>query len=109
MNFPYNQRFSPASPCPGLSAPPDPMHRREFVSSEPPEVNPLTLELLRTEFPMTVNELMNHASGECIEERERYLIIFTHGANGYVCRNEGVTDESRALYHGTYHDCQIWI
>lgn len=58
---------------------------------------------------MTLNALMTRAAGECIDERERYLIIFTQGANGYVCRNEGVTDESQALYHGTYRDCQIWI
>jgi len=58
---------------------------------------------------MTLNALMTRAAGECIDERERYLIIFTQGANGYVCRNEGVTDEGQALYHGTYHDCQIWI
>ena len=58
---------------------------------------------------MTLNALMTRAAAECIDERERYLIMFTQGANGYVCRNEGVTDESQALYHGTYRDCQIWI
>jgi hypothetical protein len=58
---------------------------------------------------MTLNAIMTRAASECIDERERYLIIFTQGANGYVCRNEGVTDESQALYHGTYRSCQIWI
>jgi hypothetical protein len=58
---------------------------------------------------MTVDALMTRAAGECIDERERYLIIFTQGANGYVCRNEGVTDESQALFHGSYRTCQIWI
>ena len=58
---------------------------------------------------MTLSELMTRAAGDCIDERERYLIIFTQGANGYVCRNEGLTDESQALFRGTYHDCQIWI
>ncbi len=58
---------------------------------------------------MTVDALMTRAAGECIDERERYLIIFTQGANGYVCRNEGVTDESQALFHGSYRACQIWI
>jgi hypothetical protein len=58
---------------------------------------------------MNLNALMTRAASECIDERERYLIIFTQGANGYVCRNEGLTDESQALYRGTYRDCQIWI
>ena len=58
---------------------------------------------------MTLKTLMTRAAGECIDERERYLIMFTQGANGYVCKNEGVTDESQALYHGSYRDCQIWI
>jgi hypothetical protein len=58
---------------------------------------------------MTLNELMTRAADVCIDQRERYLVIFTQGANGYVCRNEGLTDESQALYHGTYSDCQIWI
>ena len=58
---------------------------------------------------MTLSTLMTRAAGECIDERERYLIIFTHGSHGYVCKNEGVTDQSQALYHGTYRDCQIWI
>jgi hypothetical protein len=58
---------------------------------------------------MTLDALMTRAAGECIDERERYLIVFTQGANGYVCRNEGVTDESQALFHGTYRDCQVWV
>ena len=58
---------------------------------------------------MTLNSLMTRAASECVDERERYLIIFTQGANGYVCRNEGSADESQALYHGTYRSCQIWI
>lgn len=58
---------------------------------------------------MTLSGLMNRAAGECVDERERYLIIFTEGANGYVCRNEGLTDESQALYRSTYRDCQLWI
>jgi hypothetical protein len=58
---------------------------------------------------MTLNALMTRAAGECIDERERYLIMFTQGANGYVCKNEGLTDESQALFHGSYRDCQIWI
>lgn len=58
---------------------------------------------------MTLDILMTRAAAECIDERERYLIIFTQGANGYVCRNEGVTTESQALFHGTYRDCQLWI
>lgn len=58
---------------------------------------------------MTLESLMNQAAAECVDERERYLVIFTEGANGYVCRNEGLTDESQALYRATYRDCQIWI
>jgi len=58
---------------------------------------------------MTFDSLMAAAAAESVDERERYLIMFTHGANGYVCRNEGLTDESHALYHGTYRDCQVWI
>ena len=58
---------------------------------------------------MTLESLMNQAATECIDERERHLVMFTQGANGYVCRNEGLTDESQALYHGSYRDCQIWI
>jgi hypothetical protein len=58
---------------------------------------------------MTLDELMNEAAQMCIDEREAYLVIFTEGLNGYVCRNEGVTSESRALFRGTYRDCQIWV
>ena len=58
---------------------------------------------------MTLNELMNAAGQVSIDEREAYLVIFTEGFSGYVCRNEGSTDESRALFKGTYRDCQIWI
>jgi len=58
---------------------------------------------------MTLDTLLTRAAGECVDERERYLIIFTQGANGYVCKNEGVTDEAQALFHGTYRHCQIWI
>ncbi|MBV8114499.1 MAG: hypothetical protein JO300_07130 [Silvibacterium sp.] len=58
---------------------------------------------------MTLNALLTRAADVCVDERERYLVIFTAGANGYVCRNEGLTDESQALFHGTYRDCQIWI
>jgi len=58
---------------------------------------------------MTLNELMNAAGQVCIDEREAYLVIFTEGFSGYVCRNEGATDESRALFKGTYQDCQVWI
>lgn len=57
----------------------------------------------------TLDKLVTLAAAECIDERERYLVIFTHGVNGYVCRNAGTTDESQALYKGLYHDCQIWI
>ena len=58
---------------------------------------------------MTLDTLMTHAAAECTDERERYLIMFTQGANGYVCRNQGQTSESHALFHGSYRDCQIWI
>jgi hypothetical protein len=58
---------------------------------------------------MTIDELMNQASAACIDEREAYLILFTEGLNGYVCRNEGSALESRALYKGTYRGCQIWV
>jgi len=57
----------------------------------------------------TQDKVIAHAAAECIDERERYLVIFTHGVNGYVCRNEGTTNESQALYKGLYRDCQIWI
>jgi hypothetical protein len=58
---------------------------------------------------MTINELMDQASEVCIDEREAYLILFTEGFNGYVCRNEGSALESHALYKGTYRNCQIWV
>jgi len=58
---------------------------------------------------MTLNELMNAAGQVSIDEREAYLVIFTEGFSGYVCRNEGSTDVSRALFKGTYRDCQVWI
>ncbi len=58
---------------------------------------------------MTLEDLMNHAAAECIDERERYLIMFTGGSNAYVCRNEGLPDESHALFKGSYRDCQVWI
>jgi hypothetical protein len=58
---------------------------------------------------VTIDELMNGASEVCVETRESFLVMFTHGLNGYVCRNEGAMDESRALYRGTYRDCQIWV
>jgi hypothetical protein len=58
---------------------------------------------------MTLESLMNRAAAACLDEREQHLAIFTEGANGYVCRNEGLTDESQALFHGTYRDCQVWI
>lgn len=58
---------------------------------------------------MTLDGLMSQAALECIDTRERHLAIFTVGLNGYVCRNEGAMDESRALFKGTYRDCQAWI
>jgi hypothetical protein len=58
---------------------------------------------------MNLESLLDHAAADCVDERERYLVIFTYGSNGYVCRNEGLTDESQALFHGTYRDCQVWI
>ena len=58
---------------------------------------------------MTLESLLDQAAAACIDEREGHLVMFTQGANGYVCRNEGLTDESQALYHGSYRDCQIWI
>src|SRR5579859_769393 len=61
------------------------------------------------QFGMTLNELMNRAAQESIDARESYLAIFTEGLNGYVCRNEASTGESRALFKGTYLHCQIWI
>ena len=58
---------------------------------------------------MTLDELKNGAAQQCIDERERHLIVFTEGLNGYVCPNEGITSESRALFKGTYQECQGWI
>lgn len=57
----------------------------------------------------TIQEVLDRAALECTEERERYLAIFTIGTDGYVCRNEAATDESRALFKGHYLDCQVWI
>lgn len=57
----------------------------------------------------SVDDLMDRAALECTEERERYLAIFTTGMDGYVCRNESATDETRALFKGHYRDCQVWI
>jgi len=58
---------------------------------------------------LTLEELLDQAASECIDTRESYLVVFTVGANGYVCLNEGATYPSRALFHGTYRECQIWI
>jgi len=58
---------------------------------------------------LIVKEFLDHAASECLDKRESYLVIFTTGMHGYVCRNEGATDPSRALFHGTYRECQIWI
>jgi hypothetical protein len=58
---------------------------------------------------LTLKELLDRAASECIDRRESYLVVFTMGLNGYVCLNEGATDASRALFHGTYRQCQIWI
>jgi len=58
---------------------------------------------------MMLESLLDQAAAECIDERERHLVMFTQGANGYVCRNEGLTNEDQALYHGTYRECQIWV
>ena len=58
---------------------------------------------------MTLDELMNRAAQECIDTRESYLAMFTEGLNGYVCRNEASINESRALFKGTYLNCQVWI
>jgi hypothetical protein len=58
---------------------------------------------------ITLDNVVTRAAAECIDERERYLVIFTHGVSGYVCRNAEATDESQALYKGLYRDCQIWI
>lgn len=58
---------------------------------------------------MTIDELMNEASQACIDEREAYLVMFTEGLNGYVCRNDASAIESRALFKGTYRECQVWV
>ena len=58
---------------------------------------------------MTLRELLDGAASECIDKRESYLVIFTVDVFGYVCLNKGSTDESRAVFHGTYRECQIWI
>jgi hypothetical protein len=58
---------------------------------------------------MTLNELMNGAAWECIDEREAHVIIFTQGAIGYVCLNTMDTTESKALFRGEYRSCQVWI
>ena len=58
---------------------------------------------------MTIQELMNGAAQACIDTREAHVIMFTEGLNGYVCPNEGVLAESRAVFKGTYRDCQIWV
>jgi hypothetical protein len=58
---------------------------------------------------VTLDELLDRAASQCIDERESYLAIFTIGINGYVCRNEGSIREKYALFHGTFRECQIWI
>lgn len=58
---------------------------------------------------MTLEELLDRAASACIDERESYLVVFTVGINGYVCRNEGSIHPSKALYQGTYRECQIWV
>ncbi len=58
---------------------------------------------------MSFLELMYKAAQHCIDEREAHLIMFTEGVNGYVCPNEGVTTENRAIFKGTYRECQIWV
>jgi hypothetical protein len=58
---------------------------------------------------LTLKELLDRAASECIDKRESYLVVFTVGLHGYVCLNEGATDVSRAIFHGTYRECQIWI
>ena len=52
---------------------------------------------------------MDSAARECIDTREAHVIMFTEGLNGYVCPNEGVLAESRAVFKGTYRDCQVWV
>jgi len=51
---------------------------------------------------LTLRELLDGAASECIDKRESYLVIFTVDVFGYVCLNESSTDESRAVFHGTY-------
>jgi hypothetical protein len=58
---------------------------------------------------MTHQELSSGAAQACIDEREAHLIMFTEGVFGYVCPNEGVITENRAIFKGTYRDCQIWV
>jgi len=58
---------------------------------------------------LTLKELLDRAASECIDKRESFLVIFTIDVFGYVCLNESSTDESRAVFHGTYRECQIWI
>jgi hypothetical protein len=58
---------------------------------------------------MTFEDLMHGAAEQCIDEREAHLIVFTEGLNGYVCPNEGPISVSRAVFKGTYRDCQIWV
>ena len=52
---------------------------------------------------------MDGAAQACIDEREAHLIMFTEGLNGYVCPNAGAVSVSRAVFKGTYRDCQIWV
>jgi len=58
---------------------------------------------------MTREELINGAAQVCIDEREAHLIMFTEGIFGYVCPNEGIITENRAIFKGTYRECQIWV
>ena len=58
---------------------------------------------------MTLDELMNGAALECIDEREAHLIILTQGTIGYVCPNTMDTTENKALFTGDYRSCQVWI
>jgi|SRR5580698_2702836 hypothetical protein len=58
---------------------------------------------------MTLDQLLSQAAQECIVEREGHLAVFTTDLNGYVCRNDGAMEESRALFKGTYLECQVWI
>jgi hypothetical protein len=58
---------------------------------------------------MTREELIHGAAQECIDQREALLIMFTEGVNGYVCPNEGIITEDRAIFKGTYRECQIWV